>query len=227
MADVILTRDYPAPPVSMKEILRYARAGGAEDGAVAALAEECLRIAEGSLAYRVCWREFEISDAGDGLDLGFARVRSKALRRSLAGCARAVLFAATVGLGIDRLIARYRAVSPARALMLQAVGTERVEALCDAFCSDISRQARAEGRFTRPRFSPGYGDLPLELQREVFRALDCPRKIGLTLNDSLLMSPSKSVTAIVGLGDAPCGAGGGCAACDREDCGFRKDGGNG
>ena len=49
------------------------------------------------------------------------------------------------------------------------------------------------------RFSAGYGDVPLELQRDIFALLDCPRRIGLTLNESLLMSPSKSVTAIVGI----------------------------
>lgn len=53
----------------------------------------------------------------------------------------------------------------------------------------------------KPRFSAGYGDLPLEVQKDIFRVLDCPRKIGLTLNDSLLMSPTKSVTAIVGIED--------------------------
>ena len=58
---------------------------------------------------------------------------------------------------------------------------------------------KAEGVFLKPRFSPGYGDLPLSMQTDIFRVLDCPRKVGLTLNNSLLMSPSKSVTAIMGI----------------------------
>ena len=74
---------------------------------------------------------------------------------------------------------------------MQALGAERVEALCDAFCAEF------EG--AKMRFSPGYGDLPLDTQRALFALLDCPRKLGLTLNESLLMSPSKSVTAIMGL----------------------------
>ena len=115
-----------------------------------------------------------------------------------AGCREAVLFAATVGVGLDRLIARYGAVAPSRAVMLQAIGAERIEALCDVFCNTLAVE---ENRALRPRFSPGYGDLPLDTQREIFRVLDCQRKIGLTLNDSLLMSPTKSVTAIVGLCD--------------------------
>ena len=80
-------------------------------------------------------------------------------------------------------------------MFFQAIGAERIESLCDAFCAE----REAEGLRLRPRFSPGYGDLPLELQRDLFRGLDCSRKIGLTLNESLLMSPSKSVTAIAGI----------------------------
>ena len=49
------------------------------------------------------------------------------------------------------------------------------------------------------RFSPGYGDLPLDVQRPLFAALDVPRKIGVSLTDSLLMAPSKSVSAIIGI----------------------------
>ena len=109
------------------------------------------------------------------------------------------MFAATVGVGIDRLITRYSIVSPARSLMLQAIGTERAEALCDLFCREIAEEKAREGSVTCPRFSPGYGDLPLELQKDIFAVLDCPRYIGVSLGESLLMSPSKSVTAIVGV----------------------------
>ena len=55
------------------------------------------------------------------------------------------------------------------------------------------------GETLRPRFSAGYGDLPLEYQRRIFDLLDPPTHIGLTLNDSYLMSPSKSVTALIGV----------------------------
>ena len=83
--------------------------------------------------------------------------------------------------------------------MLQALGAERVESLCDAFCEQMNTQLKEEGKLLRTRVSPGYGDISLTMQREVFAALDCERKIGITLNDDLLMSPSKSVTAIAGI----------------------------
>ena len=107
--------------------------------------------------------------------------------------------------------------------MLQAIGAERIEALCDVFCEKIRLDAESAGLFPRPRFSPGYGDFPLELQKDIFRVLDCSRKIGLTLNESLLMSPSKSVTAVIGLG--PCAGTDHpirCGACGKTDCIYRR-----
>jgi len=92
------------------------------------------------------------------------------------------------------MIAKYGRISPVRALFFQAIGAERIESLCNAFCKDIKKDLNIT-----PRFSPGFGDLPLELQKDIFFALQPHRNIGLTLNESLLMSPSKSVTAIIGI----------------------------
>ena len=74
----------------------------------------------------------------------------------------------------------------------------------------------------RQRFSPGYGDLPLQAQRAIFDALQCHKEIGLYLNESLLMSPTKSVTAIVGIGGGETCTPGGCAGCGKTDCAMRK-----
>ena len=110
----------------------------------------------------------------------------------------AIIFAATVGLAPDRLVARNLVSSPTRALVFDAIGAERIESLCDAFCEDIKAKIGNEKKL-RPRFSAGYGDLDIEVQRDIFRLLDCPKNIGLTLTESLLMTPSKSVTAIIGI----------------------------
>ena len=80
--------------------------------------------------------------------------------------------------------------------MISALGSERIEALCDKFNKDFEFENEVS---LKPRFSPGFGDLSLMIQKDIFAVLDCPRKIGLSLNDSLLMSPTKSVTAFVGI----------------------------
>lgn len=177
---MIYTKTYDAPPIDRREILRYAGVRG-DAPEIEALLDECFKETEGKLTYKVCYGGFPVSF--------FDSVDSKDLKKHLEGCDKVILFAATVGIGIDRLIARYASVSPTKSLLFQAIGAERIEALCDEFNSD----------FVGSRFSPGYGDLPLEFQKEIFKVLDCPKRIGLTLNESMLMSPTKSVTAIIGV----------------------------
>ncbi|MBQ8208483.1 MAG: Vitamin B12 dependent methionine synthase activation subunit [Clostridia bacterium] len=192
--DFIREETFSEPEISRREIIRYA-GGGEDSGEFSALIDSCLAEALPMLSYKVCYRSFSYAETEQGLDFGFAKVKSEALSKNLRGCDKILLFAATVGIGIDRLIMKYGRISPARALIMQALGAERIEALCDAFCSELENKGLAP----RPRFSPGYGDLPLEFQKDIFAALDCHRKIGLTLSSSLLMSPTKSVTAIVGI----------------------------
>ena len=195
---MINIRTYAALPFNEEEILRYAGVRDKSEDMIA-LMRDAIEEAKSVLTYRVCSREFDITQEGCTIDFGFAKIQSEALAKRLSGSFGAVIFAATVGIGLDRLIARYGAVSPSKALMLQAIGAERIESLCDRFCSDMQDEYRNSGKSITQRFSPGYGDLNIEAQKEIFRVLDCSRQIGLTLNESMLMSPSKSVTAIVGI----------------------------
>ncbi len=178
-------------PINLREVLRYA--GSKEtDPAVEELLKECIDEAQGELSYRVCYCRLPLEMDGKDCLIGSLHLRSKALAKTLNGCNEVVLFGATLGIGIDRLIGKYLRISPAKALMMDALGTERIEALCDAFCKS------QECKIT-PRFSAGYGDLPLAVQPELFALLQCEKKIGLCLTDGLMMSPSKSVTAIFGI----------------------------
>ena len=187
---------YTDLPYDRKEICRYA--GCPEERFLPFLNESLNEL--GKFPMRLCSMECGITVEGETVVFSFgASVCSSDLCRALRGCDRAVLFAATAGSEIDRLTVRYSRLSPARAVTLQAIGAERIESLCDAFCADLKQRYALEKCGVRPRFSPGYGDLPLEFQKDIFRVLECSKRIGLTLNDSLLMSPSKSVTAIVGV----------------------------
>lgn len=187
---MITVQEFAAPALNRGEILRYAGVKE-ETPEIAALLDECLAELGDSLCYKVCYDEYIPVYEEWSTDLGFDSTESRDLRRNLANANAILIFCATVGIGIDRLVTRYSRLSPAKALMFEAIGNERVESLCDAFCA--SQNAAA------PRFSPGYGDLPLEMQKSIFRALDCPRKIGVSLGDNLLMTPQKSVTAILGI----------------------------
>lgn len=184
-----VTKTYPLPLVDEREVLRYAGCRTADEG-TSALLRSVLAEAANAVSPRACFAAFPVVVSGNVCRFGEWQVTSDSLARVLADCCEAVVFVATIGVEMDRLIAKYSRVSPARAVMLQALGAERIEAVCDAVCADC--------KSTTMRFSPGYGDLPLTVQREVFRLLQPERNIGVCLNDSLLMSPTKSVTAIVG-----------------------------
>lgn len=218
MNSVIVTKTYVPPPFCEREILRYAGCKTADD-AVQALMTACIDEVQDKLTYKVCYRELAVTVDGDVCDFGSFSLRSKGLAKNLQSCDKVVLFAATVGVSIDRLIAKYGRTAPSKALLFQAIGAERIEALCDVFCADIAEEMNTG---LRPRFSPGYGDLPLAAQKGIFALLDCAKRIGLTLNDSLLMSPAKSVTAFVGLSrDGKIQPKSPCCTCDKQDCAFR------
>lgn len=193
MESTVNIKTFAPPPINKKEIMRYAGAGKM-DAQLENLINECIKEAEKELTYKVCYAEFPVNIYGSEIDFGFAEINSHDLAKNLCGCGSAVIFAATVGIGIDRLILKYSAVSPAKAVIMQALGAERIEALCDAFNKEVSGK-----KSTRPRFSAGYGDFPLAAQKDICAALSCDKKIGVTLNSNLLMSPTKSVTAIIGV----------------------------
>lgn len=184
-------------PFDEKEILRYALMPSTAPAPDELPLEECLKAARSTVRCRAVWQRYPIGWGGDELDLGFAKTASRHLRRHLEGCAEILLFACTAGSEIDRRINREKLVSPVRSLLMSAIGSQQVEGACDRLCDLLAVEYPEKQLVTR--YSPGYGDLPLEIQKDVFRALDCERSIGVTLTESLLMQPSKSVTAVIGM----------------------------
>ena len=197
----VFTRDFTdrlrSVEISNRDVRRYMLETG-DSSETSDLIKRCSREISPIVKGKVCFAEIPLnisSDQAKIVDLGFCVVQSKDLSKILSGCDRAIVFAATVGIDIDRLIARYSVTSPSKALCVGAIGSERVEVLCDLFCEELNRKYGN----VRKRFSPGYGDLGLSIQSEIFSLLDCPKRIGVSLSDSMLMTPSKSVTAILGV----------------------------
>ena len=190
----ISLREYTAPIIDRREVLRYAGVRESDES-IEYLPDRCIVEASDKITYKLCYREFDISITEDEMNLGFAKTRSELLKKRLLGCNKIVLFCATVGQDIDRIIAKHSITSPSTAVIMQALGSERVEALCDAFCDEMKNKY---GDITS-RFSPGYGDLPLSLQKDIFLALEPTKLLGVTLNSDLFMTPPKTVTAIIGI----------------------------
>ena len=207
--------------IPLPDALRYMGFGGAEPGAeVAALAREAIALTQKTARYAACSLAVPVTISGDEVDLGVLRAKSASLARHLSGCGAAVLFAATTGMEAERRRKQASVTSGARALALDAAGSAAVERFCDLVCQGFAREF--PGKSLRPRFSPGYGDLPLEAQRPLLGALDSGRRIGVTLTDALMMMPQKSVSAIVGVADEGCARENArCARCNQENCASR------
>lgn len=144
-------------------------------------------------------------------------------QRMLADCPRSAVLVCTLGAEFDLWMRQLSARDMARAVMLDALGSVYVEAGCDA--AEDAIRARFPGKHLTDRFSPGYGDLPLDVQPRLLASAGAGR-IGVAVTDTLMMTPQKSVSAIVGIADAPQPARvRGCVHCAlNKTCPYRKAG---
>ena len=175
-----------------KQICRYLKLYGRAPGeALEARIKAMREAAEAAFRPARIWRRFD--------DLSVVGVEGSAsLSKHLSGCHAVYLVCTTIGAMFDALQRRTSATSPSDAFVLQAIGAAAIEAWTDETELEIRRELR-EGETLVSRYSPGYGDYPLEAQRRLFALLDAPKKIGVSLTDNLLMAPSKSVSAVIGV----------------------------
>lgn len=166
------------------EILRYMRMKSAKPDAVLSARIDALEKQVLAAARPVSKRM--------RVEVAALTFQSRDLRRCLGEAKEAYLFAATLGHDVDRLIRKYAALSAADLLIVQAIAATAIEQYIDD-------ETASWGEKLLPRFSPGYGDLPLSVQREFLATLDPKGSLGITLTETFLMIPSKSVTAIIGV----------------------------
>lgn len=193
------------------EVLRYMGYRGQEyapelDGVIDRACARCLELAHA----KASWLAFELasglasdaaSDAAPVTRLkGTAlELPGRSIARYLEGATHAAVLAVTVGMPLERELRLAAATDPVFAVALDAAATAAVEEAADALSECIAEWAASQGLFAKGRFSPGYGDLPLEIQPKLLSALDAQRRLGITLSASLLMVPTKSVTAVTAL----------------------------
>lgn len=187
--------EIPAKDIVM-DPFEAARRLGVARGYTDEAMEEGVRLVKEAARCRYCYMLAPVSLGKNGrCDVGFGEFTSFDLSKNLQNCKSAYVFAVTLGAGIDRLIARKKVASRAQMFIVDALSS----AFAESFCDVVDRFLRGEKK-CQPRFSPGYGDLPLSVQPQLLRAVEAS-KIGIALNDSLLMSPWKSITAIMGVLD--------------------------
>ena len=233
MTETIVTLELN--PLNRDEVLRYLGYRGQEvtseiDALLDALMERCLEIARP----RAALRTFSVAGTRRRED-GLPELVLEGAALSLVGHdiathladARAVgVMAVTLGTALEQELRRLALTDTTSALILDAVGTTAVEQAADAAEALLVAEAHDRGLFPTWRYSPGYGDFPLAAQPTLLATLDAQRRLGVTLTDSLLMIPTKSVTAVVGMLAHPRdGMRPGCATCAlRPHCSVRTTG---
>ena len=155
-------------------------------------------------------------------------LRGRDVFRHLKDARCCALVAATLGMASERRLRLLARQNPLDAAILDAAGSAYIEAAVDEMDAAVGNAAQEAGLTRKWRFSCGYGDCPLAAQDAIVAALDATRRIGLTVTDSHLLLPAKSVTAMVGLFDGDAHAADtrpSCAICRLAgSCSFRARG---
>ena len=181
---------------------------------------ELERLADKKSIYRIF--ELSLKDENE-LKIGNVEIYSRNLRTNLKDCKQVVLFAATLGAEVDRLIRKMQVVDMAKAVVMQACAATLLEEYCDELQQKIAEHMQEQGKYIRPRFSPGYGDFSIQHQKDVLAMLETSKRIGVTMTDSYMLTPTKSVTAVIGIGDAEMNCNlNSCEECDKTDCTYRR-----
>lgn len=221
--------------INVKEAFRYIGYGSSTpDDNVLSIAEECERLLLEVIDAKYVYRYFRIEEictsdttdrkAGiilDGCDLA---LMGNSISEHLKGCEGAVLFAVTLSEGVDRLIRRLELSSMASAVIVDSMASAAIEQVCDIAEQEILE--KLSGRYATWRFSPGYGDFPIESQKKFLEVLSASKRIGVNITQGGLMTPCKSVTAVMGISDREVDRKRrGCSVCSmRESCAFRRKG---
>ena len=185
---------------SVDEVLAFMRAGKNPDNEIVSAASIGIEKIYSASNSRVCYKKCDLEFLGDGkMRIGSLILESKSLENRLSGCSEAYVFAATIGTEADRIIRAESVKSALSGLCADAAGSAMVESVCDEFNDSIIALCNMEGHATVTRFSAGYGDLSLEYQKDICSLLDTKKNIGVSLGGGGMMTPTKSVTAIIGV----------------------------
>ncbi len=212
-------------PADRREVFRYMGMRYDEnDIHMQKLADECERKLLKAVSPKYLYRVLPVSVTEKGVSCGEVFLEGKDIAAHLQGCKQAVIFCATLSAGADLAIRQASALDVLSGLMTDAIANALVEQLCDT--AEREMLSQFPDMFPTWRFSPGYGDLPLTVQEPLLQLLNAAKRLGVTLSESSLLIPTKTVTAIIGLSDRPVPKGKkGCAVCNLSaSCPYRVKG---
>lgn len=215
--------------IPKKEVLRYLGHKNQEiNGNIDRLIDETIEEAKELIAPKkvVARYRITIKDTGVYLDNTNLVLTGEDIKNHLKYSKDIYIMAVTLGSVIEKKIAYYEKIDLTKAIILDSCATTAVEEFCDYIEEDIKKIAENENMGITFRYSPGYGDLSIDIQKDFLDTLNATKVIGLTVSRHNLLMPRKSVTAIIGLipKDKELNKRT-CEVCSNyENCKFRKEG---
>ena len=199
--------------------------GGEINETLLKITEQCEQELLKAINPRYIYKMFNIEQNNECVKLSDTTLtlKGKDITAHLKDCDRCILLCATLSSGVDKLIRTHETEGMEKAVITDSLASAAVEQVCEAAEAEI--QNVYPDNFYTWRFSPGYGDFPLEIQGEFLDALSAPKRIGVTVTDSLILIPRKSVTAVIGVSSREIPKGRrGCGTCNMKDtCTYRKN----
>lgn len=175
----------------------------------------------------VCSSIYPIQDVENELTAGNGlKLHGKDVKKHLKSCDGVILMAATLGNEVDALIRKIEVTDMAKAVIVDAIANVAIEEVCQNQEEKIRKLLEKQNQYLTMRYSPGYGDFPIFIQKDILRLTDAYRKIGLSVTTSCILTPRKSITAVMGVAKTEVkGKLAGCSNCVmREKCLYRKRG---
>lgn len=205
------------PEINKSEVIRYLGYGNASpDENTLKLTEDMISLAVKTLSPKAIHGVFEIDGkkiCGSNLILNGEDISSH-----LHNAKKCIIFAATLGAKAEMQINLFQKNDMEKAVIFDAVCDAYIESFADSYCEKLRKQFKKDGFYINTRFSPGYGDFSIEKQKDIVAALKSDKLIGLTVTDSFILLPRKSITALIGVFDTPpTGKTRGCDSCNMQD----------
>ena len=191
--------------INENEVLRYLEYKGQKiSDNLKNTIDECIKITKGKINPRYILRVYPILRENSNRDEihikgSNLKLNSKDLYNLLDNCNECIIMIATLGIDIEKEIKKYSYLELTKSIIIDACATTAIEEACDLIQNNIEEELKNQGKYITMRYSPGYGDLPIEVNKEIINLLNSQKEIGLTITESGIMIPRKSVVAIIGI----------------------------
>lgn len=187
------------------------------DNSLSDMIDECLEEIDEMSSFKAVYKTFPLSFQPLFIQEADIYIDYPDLNDLLCHCHEVIVIACTLGIQVDQRSKYYSHIDMTKMTIFDAIASSYLEAKCDEY-----EDNHIIGKRTF-RFCPGYGNVPIELNRELARVIDTHRKIGLTVQNSNILLPQKSMIGLIGLGDNHLQKS--CKNCLHiKNCDFRKRG---